>query len=288
MSFALKCPSPFHVEPSSLSLEAGEAATVHIRFDPGYKGDRQSQLLEPKLVIAYTNHPQKDSVQLIGEINYPNLHFESKTVNFGCILNDTQMTSTMRITNCSKVPVDFHWAFLEDAEREAKRATEKKPYVPVNQVFDILPIRSHLEPDEYEDVDFVYYAHAGRKFKGVCLADVIGGPEYQVTLVGEGSTVGFKLDKSSLDFGSVLYTQFKELEFTICNTGKVAFPFSVMCDAKDPEAQVFEISPKSGRVAEMSKQVVKVCMRPGLPRNFAENLIVECAHFNPILSLIHI
>ena len=188
----------------------------------------------------------------------------------------------MRITNCSKVPVDFHWAFLEDAEREARKATEKKPYVPVNQVFDILPIRSHLEPDEYEDVDFVYYAHAGRKFKGVCLADVIGGPEYQVTLVGEGSTVGFKLDKSSLDFGSVLYTQFKELEFTICNTGKVAFPFSVMCDAKDPEAQVFEISPKSGRVAEMSKQVVKVCMRPGLPRTFAENLIVECAHFNPI------
>ena len=114
--------------------EANEAATVHIRFDPGYKGDRQSQLLEPKLVIAYNNHPQKDSVQLIGEINYPNLHFESKTVNFGCILNDTQMTSTMRITNSSKVPVDFHWAFLEDAEREARKATEKKPYVPVNQV----------------------------------------------------------------------------------------------------------------------------------------------------------
>ena len=38
----------------------------------------------------------------------------------------------------------------------------------------------------------------------------------------------------------------------------------MMCDAKDAEAQVFEITPKSGRVAEMSKQVVKVCMRPWL------------------------
>ena len=66
--------------------------------------------------------------------------------------------------------------------------------------------------------------------RGVCLADVIGGPEYQVTLVGEGSTVGFKLDKSSLDFGSVLYTQFKELEFTIYNTRQSRV--SVLCDVR--------------------------------------------------------
>ena len=93
----------------------------------------------------------------------------------------------------------------------------------MNQVFDILPIRSHLEPDEYEDVDFVYYAHAGRKFKGICLAEVVGGPEYQLALVGEGSTVGFKLDKSSLDFSSVLYTQFKEARIYDSQHGESGF-----------------------------------------------------------------
>jgi hydrocephalus-inducing protein len=88
-------------------------------------------------------------------------------------------------------------------------------------VFDILPIRSRLRPGESEDVEFVYYGHANRKFKGTCICEVEGGPEYELTLIGEGSTVSFSLDKAFLDFGKILHTKSEEKEFFLINPSKV-------------------------------------------------------------------
>lgn len=62
----------------------------------------------------------------------------------------------------------------------------------IEQIFDILPIRSSLRPGESEEVQFVYYGHANRKAIGKCACDVKGGPTYTVNLVGEASNVGFR------------------------------------------------------------------------------------------------
>ncbi|KAH8070819.1 hypothetical protein JL721_4732 [Aureococcus anophagefferens] len=297
--FALRCAVPFSVDAWEHTLEPDEETTVR-DFDPGYKGDRQSQKLDTRLTVAYHQHPQRDSVGLVGEINFPNLHFEYSVVNFGCILNDTTMTMRVRVTNCSKVETAFSWAFLEDEEASKATSTTKKPYIPINQVFDILPIRSRLKPGEVEDVDFIYYGHAGRKFKGTCLCEVEGGPEYNIVLLGEASTVGYKLDRASLDFGNVLYTKSEDLEFNIVNTGKVAFPFTISLgksldlagllakrDDDEPPAvgsasDVLEVHPTTGRVAANDKQTIVVRLKPGLPETFRENLVIEVAHFEPV------
>ncbi|EGB10058.1 hypothetical protein AURANDRAFT_62593 [Aureococcus anophagefferens] len=298
--FALRCAVPFSVDAWEHTLEPDEETTVRVDFDPGYKGDRQSQKLDTRLTVAYHQHPQRDSVGLVGEINFPNLHFEYSVVNFGCILNDTTMTMRVRVTNCSKVETAFSWAFLEDEEASKATSTTKKPYIPINQVFDILPIRSRLKPGEVEDVDFIYYGHAGRKFKGTCLCEVEGGPEYNIVLLGEASTVGYKLDRASLDFGNVLYTKSEDLEFNIVNTGKVAFPFTISLgksldlagllakrDDDEPPAvgsasDVLEVHPTTGRVAANDKQTIVVRLKPGLPETFRENLVIEVAHFEPV------
>ncbi|KAH8054149.1 hypothetical protein JL720_14520 [Aureococcus anophagefferens] len=291
---------PASVDAWEHTLEPDEETTVRVDFDPGYKGDRQSQKLDTRLTVAYHQHPQRDSVGLVGEINFPNLHFEYSVVNFGCILNDTTMTMRVRVTNCSKVETAFSWAFLEDEEASKATSTTKKPYIPINQVFDILPIRSRLKPGEVEDVDFIYYGHAGRKFKGTCLCEVEGGPEYNIVLLGEASTVGYKLDRASLDFGNVLYTKSEDLEFNIVNTGKVAFPFTISLgksldlagllakrDDDEPPAvgsasDVLEVHPTTGRVAANDKQTIVVRLKPGLPETFRENLVIEVAHFEPV------
>merc|ERR1711965_1147035 len=140
--------------------------------------------------------------------------------------------------------------------------TSRKPYIPVNQVYDILPIRSHLEPDEEEDVEFIYYGHAFRKFKGACLCEVKGGPEYEMTLKGEASTVGFRLDRSLLDFGKVLYSKREDKEFCIMNQSKVAFSFKISIMGGEREG-VVEVQPSTGKVFTNDKQRVVVRFRPG-------------------------
>ncbi|KAJ1445550.1 hypothetical protein M885DRAFT_473458 [Pelagophyceae sp. CCMP2097] len=278
LSFALRCATPFQVDQWEHSLEPGAAVVVRVEFDPGFRGDRVSQRIDTRLTVAYHAHPQRDSVALTGEINFPNLHFEQQLVNFGCILNDTSATLRMRVTNCSTVETSFAWAFLEDDDAK-QAATARKPYVAVNQVFDILPLRSTLAAGETEDVEFVYFGHAGRKFKGTCLCEVAGGPEYQIGLAGEASTVGYKLDKDRLDFGPVLYTKSDELEFSIANSGKVAFPFSV---SLHDSARVFEVHPTSGKVAANDKVTITVRLAPNLPVAFGAHLVVDVAHFEPV------
>uniref|UniRef100_A0A3B4VD89 HYDIN axonemal central pair apparatus protein n=1 Tax=Seriola dumerili TaxID=41447 RepID=A0A3B4VD89_SERDU len=66
------------------------------------------------LEVHYQGHPQQDTVELHAEVHFPNLHFSSTTVDFGCVLNCTETHRVITITNCSPLPVSYRWAFLED------------------------------------------------------------------------------------------------------------------------------------------------------------------------------
>lgn len=50
---------------------------------------------------------------------------------------------------------------------------------------------------------------------------VEGGPPYEVSLVGEASSMSFQLDRAFLDFGRLLYSKTEEKEFFILNPSKV-------------------------------------------------------------------
>lgn len=43
--------------------------------------------------------------------------FERKQIDFGCILNHTEVTRYLTVTNDSPMPVRYRWSFLEDAEK---------------------------------------------------------------------------------------------------------------------------------------------------------------------------
>ncbi|GMH58813.1 hypothetical protein TrST_g5240 [Triparma strigata] len=281
LDFVLKAQVPFSVDVWEHSLAPQESTTINVDFDPGYKADRQSHIADNNLTAVYRGHPQRDNIKMIGDINFPNLDFEYTVINFGCVLNDTTKTMLVKVTNVSKVDTAFSWSFVEDEETAKSAATARKPYIPVNQVFDILPIRSYLKPGESEDIEFVYYGHNNRRFKGLTVCEVEGGPEYEITLLGEASQVGFKLDRSLLDFGKVLHTKSEEREFHVINTGKVAFNYTISTKLVS-RPELFEISAPSGKVFPHEKQKIVVKFRPGLPEKVFEKLVLEIAHFDPV------
>lgn len=47
-----------------------------------------------------------------GEVYFPNLEFEKDVIDFGCILNDTEVTRYVNITNNSPMEVQYRWSFL--------------------------------------------------------------------------------------------------------------------------------------------------------------------------------
>ena len=47
----------------------------------------------------------------MGEIFFPNLKFEEQDIDFGCILNDTECSRYVTVTNTSRLTVNYEWYF---------------------------------------------------------------------------------------------------------------------------------------------------------------------------------
>lgn len=47
-----------------------------------------------------------------GEVHYPTLDFEWKSIDFGCIINDTEATRYVTMTNTSMLTVRYRWMFI--------------------------------------------------------------------------------------------------------------------------------------------------------------------------------
>lgn len=83
---------------------------------------------------------------------------EASIINFGAILNDTTKKISMLMKNISLMPVTYEWAFLEEeiiGEEEKMNISSNSLFpgsVPINEVFDILPLSGVLEPDQVEEV----------------------------------------------------------------------------------------------------------------------------------------
>ena len=58
----------------------------------------------------------QDTISLRGEVYFPNLEFEKMAIDFGCILNDTEVTRYVNITNNSPMEVKYKWSFLIEDE----------------------------------------------------------------------------------------------------------------------------------------------------------------------------
>lgn len=282
LEFTLRSTAPFSLDAYEFTLEVGGSAVVNVSLDPLYRDDRQSHVAEGRLSAIYKDHPRRDGVPLIADINFPNLAFERTKIDFGCVLNDTTSSQVVRVTNTSKSTVDMNWTFVEDSETAlAASQLTKQPYVPINQVFDILPIRCTLEPGQSQPVEFVFYGHPGRRFDGKAICEVAGGPDYEVDLVGEASIVAYRIDRSLLDYGRLMWDKAEELDLHIHNSGKVDYAFSVATDTVS-RAGVVAVNPSSGTVPAGEKQRLRVLLRPGVPGLIKETIVVSVAHFAPV------
>ena len=122
----LKIIPPFSWNTEVLTLPPGHKETINIDFDPGMRQDRMSGVNESKLQITHKGHPQKDFVELFGEVCYPNLNISPPSINFGWILNDTAKKRYITMTNISEMVCTYDWSFLEEETTSLNRAVEEK------------------------------------------------------------------------------------------------------------------------------------------------------------------
>lgn len=276
LHLTLKCPSPYSVYPNQPKylVKPGDSYSVQINYDPSsHNFDRTSMKESAKLSIVYTEHPQKDIVELYSELSFPNLAFDTTKIDFGCIPNETELVKRFKITNTSKLPVNFSWTFLED-----EMATSP---VALSQIFDVLPLRGMLMPGDSEMMDVYFYGPADSKYDVTAVCNVIGGPKYQVQLHGEASSISYAFDTQKLDFGSVAYQEISEKEIVLTNTGRVPFEYSCMFNNNSTLFDKVIVYPSSGLIPALGKQKITVRFSPTIPDTIDDVIFVQVSHFEP-------
>lgn len=76
----------------------------------------------------------QDYIALRGEVYFPNLDFEKSVVDFGCILNDTEVTRYINITNNSPMEVHYKWSFLIGDQPCTEFRAPPKPIVTLEEI----------------------------------------------------------------------------------------------------------------------------------------------------------
>ncbi|EFJ42226.1 hypothetical protein VOLCADRAFT_67248 [Volvox carteri f. nagariensis] len=287
LTFALRPSPPFAVDRSSWTLEVEESGTVNVTFDPNFKEDLQSIQTRTKLQVLYVDNPQRDAVDLHGDIDFPNLSFENHTIDFGSVLLDTTRRVPVRVTNTSNVDVVYSWAWdkgsvQEDVNSVASMSLRQgRPKPPPTQLFDVMPIRGVLRPGEAETMTFSFFAYPGVKASCSAVCQVEGGPAYTVHMSGESNNIKYSVEPQLLDFGIQLYDRTVERELTLSNSGKVPFTYTFNF-TRLSRPGIVEAVPVTGTVAPLTKETVKIRVCPGIPDKLVETLLVEVAHFEPV------
>ncbi|XP_072790629.1 uncharacterized protein [Taeniopygia guttata] len=110
-----------------MGLDVGEELHLCIHFNPAQENNRNSWVAERVLRIRFLEHPGEEQITVRGEVHFPNLHLQAEAVDFGCIINDTEQVLFMDMTNCSPIPVQYHWSFLTDRQLNTIRFIPSPP-----------------------------------------------------------------------------------------------------------------------------------------------------------------
>ena len=50
--------------------------------------------------------------------------------------------------------------------------------IPINEIFDILPLSGKLEPNETQPIEFIFNAIGTKRYYATAICHVEGGPDY--------------------------------------------------------------------------------------------------------------
>lgn len=270
------CPEPFFVPETQFMLRNGELRVIPITFDPTFKTDFITETIHKQMVISCEGHPSKMNIGLIGTVMFPNVTFSpGKDVDFGVLLMNTEETKDVVVKNTSELPVDMVWEMLcPDNQGESTK------------LFDVYPIRYHIDPDEEMTIRFSFFAQRGEdlescSYSATAICHIVGGPDYTLNLRGSSAAIQYRIDPLHIDFGSVHYQEELVRKITLQNLSDVPINYSMLIP-KGVKFQSVTFSPMSATVPVDGMQVISMKVLPGLPIKYQETVLIQIGHFDDV------
>ena len=99
-----------------VNIRTGDSVHLKCMFSTLFKKDTHNETVNGVLTICYAEHQHNDQIHLTGEIFFPNIHLEVSKIDFGCILNNTEVFQDIQMTNIGPITVHYKWKFILDKD----------------------------------------------------------------------------------------------------------------------------------------------------------------------------
>ncbi|XP_054152184.1 hydrocephalus-inducing protein homolog [Melozone crissalis] len=284
-------------------VDVGETCHLYIVFDPAYELDFKSWKEEKVLKIDMVRgHPFVEHISLQGEVHFPNLQMQPSSLEFGCIRVGTEEVRSLEMSNCSPLPVQYHWSFQSDSEVTRFRCKQHKflntlaskwglresvaPWtyrrLPSKRRSAILPVSGVLQPGESQQVSFTFCGHLNTIADVTALCHVEGGPTYEVLVTGEISHLSYLVRPQEINCGLQMFNEIRHSNVTLVNGGKIELNWVLNPSPADKRLPgVFLVNPTTGSLAPGKKQVLKFSYMPGLPGAFSRTYQLKVGDLEP-------
>ncbi|RLV96419.1 hypothetical protein DV515_00012610 [Chloebia gouldiae] len=242
-----------------VTVDVGETCHLYIAFDPAYELDFKSWTKEKVLKIDMVRgHPFVEQITLQGEVHFPNLQIQPSTLEFGCIVAGTEEVRSLEITNCSPLPVKYHWSFHSDNQADKLRYVHLCPLpeaLLACLLSELYLPKFKPQPPKEKRTGLGSLASQRRHFKMRNVEEaVIAQKEPQDLAQSVGAEYGRRLSPWSLHWSVAqmqdeiwvtvaMFVQWLQLHFgPRCSSA----PISMLNTSISPVLQAFSIVPVSG------------------------------------------
>lgn len=279
--------SPFSIEePYRFTLASEETHVVGVTLNPAYRGDWQTHTAKSKLVVAFADRTQTETVSLTAKLMFPSIRVEPEgEVNFGTIMKDTEIRTELVLHNESAIiPAKFSWKLLNGADEAEETGSNRSNSVQsvtgtdnvLTKMFDFIPFKGTIPPGGMQRVEAVFYGASGEhETNAICAVE--GGPSSSVKMMGAAGEVQIHYDRTSLDFGVIPYYSSVTKTITISNPSHVSVNYVTTFSLKNPNC--LKITPMSGKIKD--KLRIQITFTPTVPDEIQETFSIHVGHFDP-------
>ena len=281
------CPKPFLINNNNFNIEPDETKELFISFDPSFKKDFITEIIQKNVFFAFVDHPQKIKVSLKGSIIFPNLKLSGdclemaesedpslrQKIDFGVLMMNTEQTKSIEMTNNVSVRVEYEWQLMSTDANS-------------NKIFDIFPLYGVIEPNESIPTHFSFFALADingnvHDYEAKAVCHVTGGPDYVVNLMGSSATILYKITPASFTYSSICFSSTVTDTLMITNSSKAAISFTVKIPRNIP-FQSFVVTPKTGIISPNDSASLSFSIVPGMPKLFKESFFIQIGDFEDV------
>lgn len=279
LPISIEYSEPFSIDCEELTIEPGEKREFAVTFDPSFKKDFVSEIIQKSLTFSFDDHPQKTKIDLKGQIEFPNIQLKgdvinnNKEIDFGVLMMNTEQTKSIIIFNNSELDVEYEWKLIAQEDF-------------ANKVFDIFPMYGIVEKNDSIQTHFSFFAVPDplgdvRQYEAKAICHVTGGPDYAVSLLGSSATILYKISPFSFTFDSVCFSHTITDCLRISNSSKAAISFMVKIP-KNMSFKSFSITPLTGVISPDDTCELTLSILPGLPKLYKESFFIMIGEFEDV------